>query len=91
MDPERVLIWNVRGLNSSARQASVRSLVDSSRIDIVCLQETKMDVISRGTLLSTLGSNFDRHIELPVVGTSGNFGGMETLCGCHWRVVCAEQ
>jgi zona occludens toxin (predicted ATPase) len=45
MNPERVLIWNVRGLNSSARQDSVRSLVASSKIDIICLQETKLDVV----------------------------------------------
>jgi hypothetical protein len=30
-----------------------------------------MDDITRGTLLSALGSNFDRHIDLPAVGTRG--------------------
>jgi hypothetical protein len=47
MDPELFVVWNVRGLNSSARQDSVRTSVDSSKIDIVFLQETKMDVINR--------------------------------------------
>jgi exonuclease III len=71
MNPERVLIWNVRGLNSSARQDSVRSLVASSKIDIICLQETKLDVVTRGVLLSALGSEFLNFIELPAVGASG--------------------
>jgi exonuclease III len=71
MNPERVLIWNVRGLNSLARQDSVRSLVASSKIDIICLQETKLDVVTRGVLLSALGSKFLNFIELPTVGASG--------------------
>lgn len=37
-----VLCWNVRGLNSDARQRSVRSKVDESMASIICLQETKM-------------------------------------------------
>jgi exonuclease III len=41
MEASNVLFWNVRGLNGAARQAAVRNLVSSSRIDIVCLQETK--------------------------------------------------
>jgi exonuclease III len=45
MDPKKILIWNVRGLNSSSRQDVVRTLVEASRVDIVCLQETKMAVV----------------------------------------------
>jgi hypothetical protein len=37
----------VRGLNSSVRQDSVRDLVESCQVDVVCLQETKMQCISR--------------------------------------------
>lgn len=72
MDPSQILIWNVRGLNSTARQDAVRLLVDSSRIDVVCLQETKMPVISRGLILSMLGCDFDNNFcFLPSVGASG--------------------
>jgi len=52
--PSKILSWNVRGLNS-ARQDSVWDFVDSIRADIVCLQETKMAVVSRQLLLSSLG------------------------------------
>jgi exonuclease III len=71
MDPEKILVWNVRGLNSSARQAVVRTMVESSRADIVCLQETKMEAVSQRILLSMLGSDFSHILELPAVGASG--------------------
>jgi exonuclease III len=71
MDPNKILVWNVRGLNSSARQDSVRTLVSSSRVDIVCLQETKFAAVSQRTLLAMLGSDFLNYIELPSIGASG--------------------
>jgi len=61
----------VRGLNSKARQDTVRTLVNSGRFEVVCLQETKMAGISRGCILSLLGSEFSHWIELPAVGASG--------------------
>jgi exonuclease III len=65
------LIWNVRGLNSSARQDAVRTLVDSYHVDIVCLQELKMATVPQRVLLTMLGTDFSGHIELPENGTSG--------------------
>ena len=49
MDPAHILVWNVRGLNSSARRDAVHVMVDSSNIDIVCLQETKIEFCNQGT------------------------------------------
>jgi exonuclease III len=71
MDPAKFLIWNVRGLNSSSRQDVVRTLVEASRVDIVCLQETKMAVVPQGILISMLGSDFPNHFKLPTTGASG--------------------
>ena len=71
MDPKKILIWNVRGLNSTARQGSVRSLVASSCADIVCVQETKITAISQRVILSALGSDFTGYLALPSVGASG--------------------
>jgi exonuclease III len=71
MDPDKILVWNVRGLNSSARQDSVRTLVTSSQVDIVCLQETKFAAVSQRVLLTMLGSDFLNYIELPSNGASG--------------------
>jgi exonuclease III len=53
------------------RQDYVCEMVDSSRVDVVCLQETKMQSISIHTILSLLGSDFSTYICLPSVGASG--------------------
>lgn len=71
MDPGKILTWNVRGLNSSLRQDSVRELVDSAHVDVVCLQETKMQSISLRTVFSMLGADFPNYVHLPSVGVSG--------------------
>ena len=72
MDPSHILVWNVRGLNSQARRDAVRTIVDSSKVDVVCLQETKMPAVNRQCILSMLGADFDNNfIFLPSVGASG--------------------
>jgi exonuclease III len=53
MDPTKILVWNIKGLNSSARQDAVRTMVESSKADILCLQETKMAAVL-GTELSLI-------------------------------------
>jgi hypothetical protein len=68
MEPGKIICWNVRGLNSSDRQNSVRNLVLSSKADVVCLQETKMTVISTRTILAALGSDFCQFSFLPSSG-----------------------
>jgi exonuclease III len=71
MDPAKILIRNVRGLNSSARQDSVHTLVSTSHVDFVCLQETKFVTVPQRILLSMLGSDFSNLVELPSTGASG--------------------
>jgi exonuclease III len=44
MDPSKLLVWNVHGLNARARHDVVHELVASERPSIVCLQETKLSV-----------------------------------------------
>ena len=86
MNPGNILCWNVHGLNSRARQDSVRTLVSSTKIDIVCFQETKMSALSRATMLSMLGSDFSLWIDLPAAGASGGIFGSMALgtwsCNC---------
>jgi exonuclease III len=52
-------------------KASIRSLVLSSRIDIVCFQETKMEELSRIALLQILSPQFSNFVFLLSVGASG--------------------
>jgi hypothetical protein len=49
----------------------VRKLVSSSRVDVVCLQETKMEDISHIMVLQMLGPTFGSYKFLPSVGASG--------------------
>jgi exonuclease III len=66
MDPSHILIWNVRGLSSVARRDAVKTIVNSDKIDVVCIQEKKMTAIPRQIVLSMLGSDFDNnYISLP--------------------------
>jgi exonuclease III len=71
MDPSKVLFWNVRGLNKKARRDSVRVVINNTKPDIVCLQETKKASISRHMILSLLGSDFEEYVVLPATGTRG--------------------
>lgn len=73
MDPSKILFWNVRGLNRKVRRDVVRTMVNSTCHDVVCLQETKKSSISHFMVMSLLGVDFDEFITLPVVGTRGEF------------------
>lgn len=48
-------------------------MVESTRPDIVCLQETKKESISRFMVFSLLGNVFDQFTFLPAIGTRGVF------------------
>jgi hypothetical protein len=67
-NPE-VLSWNPRGLNELAKRDSVREVVDSLHVNIVCLQETKMAVMDRFIVNQCLGPSFDGFDYLPALGT----------------------
>uniref|UniRef100_A0A8I6YAX2 DNA-(apurinic or apyrimidinic site) endonuclease n=1 Tax=Hordeum vulgare subsp. vulgare TaxID=112509 RepID=A0A8I6YAX2_HORVV len=66
----QIVVWNVRGLNSCARRCAIRSLLCTTRAYIVCLQETKMALISSSVVLEMLGSEFDGSTYLPADGTA---------------------
>src|SRR3954463_2416282 len=67
----KVMICNVRDLNSRARRTGVRSVVDTTGASIVCLQETKLAVVSRSIVMETLGAVFDDYFCLPASDTRG--------------------
>lgn len=67
----KILVWNVRGLNDRARRDSVRKMVDHCRPTIVCLQETKLALISERDVLSILGPDFLAFVFLRAQTTRG--------------------
>jgi hypothetical protein len=44
----KILSWNVRGLNDRDKRHQVRHMLKMGKDDAICLQETKMDLITRG-------------------------------------------
>jgi exonuclease III len=84
MDPNRIVIWNMRGLNSVARHDSLRTLVESARADIVCIQEAKIANLSQRVVLSALGSDFSDYVVLPAVGASR---GVLVACKQHLQAI----
>ena len=67
----KIIFWNVRGLNSGAKHAAVRSVISSDRPAIICLQETKLELFTPPLVSETLGPAFDAFLFLPGVGTCG--------------------
>jgi len=47
--------WNVRGMNDTKKRFQIRGLLREWKTDIMCLQETKMQVISREVVRSVWG------------------------------------
>ena len=66
-----VLCWNVRGLNSEARQRAVRQKIDESHCAIACLQETKCASFDSRMLKSFCPKRFDSFAFSPSLGASG--------------------
>ena len=67
----KMTVCNVRGLNDRARRTGVRSVVDTTGASIVCLQETKLAVVTHSIVMETLGTDFDAYFCLPSTGTRG--------------------
>ena len=38
----RIISWNVRGVNDSEKSKLIKAFLKSHRVDLVCLQETKL-------------------------------------------------
>ena len=48
----KILSWNVRGANDSEKRKIIKSIIKSNKVDVVCLQETKIKDMSTGIVRS---------------------------------------
>jgi exonuclease III len=71
MNLASILIWNARDLNNKARRDAAREVITSCKADIICLQETKVANMSFSKFISACGSEFDKFVTLPAIGTWG--------------------
>ncbi len=66
-----ILSWNVRGLNDQNKRCLVRSVVSKFRGAVLCLQESKVEVVSRSFLREFAGPCFDKCHFVRSVGSAG--------------------
>ncbi|KAF5479667.1 hypothetical protein F2P56_000468 [Juglans regia] len=69
----KILSWNVRGLNKVEKRLRIRRLLREWKADIVCLQETKLKLISR-RIIRSLWSNI--YVDWVYLVSSGASGGV---------------
>lgn len=70
MNP-RLVSRNVRGLNQSGKRLKIRNLLRQWKANIICLQETKLVLISNNIVRSLWGCRFLDWCYLPSSGASG--------------------
>ena len=69
----KIISWNVRGLNDQDKRLRVRNLVRKWGQDVICLQETKMELITKAMICNLWG---DHHVDWSYLGSCGAFGGV---------------
>ncbi|RVX19375.1 putative ribonuclease H protein [Vitis vinifera] len=69
----KILSWNVRGANDSEKRKIIKSIIKSNKVDVVCLQETKIKDMSTG-IVRSLGVG--RHIDWRAINSKGAAGGV---------------
>ena len=69
----KLLSWNVRGLNEVDKRLQIHNLLRSWKVDIVCLQETKLEWITRGIVRSIWGCPY---VDWLYLGSDGASGGI---------------
>ncbi|RVW15899.1 hypothetical protein CK203_073125 [Vitis vinifera] len=69
----RMLTWNVRGANNCDKRKVIKALIKKQKVDLVCLQETKIQDMSKG-IIRSLGVG--RYLEWGAVDSRGAAGGI---------------
>lgn len=66
----KVLCWNIRGINSEAKQLALRNAIKSSGCSVVCIQETKRSDFDLAFIKSFRPNFFDKFVFFPSHGLS---------------------
>jgi exonuclease III len=69
----KIISWNVRGMNEHEKRIKIRRRLREWKADIVCLQETKMEVINTEVVRSVWGCV---HVDWTYLGARGASGGI---------------
>ena len=69
----RLLSWNVREANDSSKRKVIKAMIRNQRVDLFCLQETKIQSMFEGVVRS-LG--FGRFLDWGAMDVHGSAGGI---------------
>jgi exonuclease III len=69
----KIISWNVRGMNELEKKTKIRRLLREWKVDIVCLQETKVEVIIREEVRNVWECI---HVDWVYLGSRGALGGI---------------
>ena len=69
----KVLSWKVRGANDSSKRKIIKAFIRNQMVDLLCIQETKIQSMSEG-IVRSLGSR--RFLDWKVMNTEGASGGI---------------
>ena len=67
----KILSWNVRGVNDSSKRKLIKAIMRKQRADLLCFQETKMQVMSEGVVRSLGSGRFLEWRALDAIGSTG--------------------
>ena len=66
-----ILNWNIRGLNDPKKWTTIANKIEESQCSIICLQETKKEIIDFPFLKNICSRRIAKYEYLPSVGASG--------------------
>ena len=69
----KIFSWNVRGVNDLEKRKVVRNFIRSQRVDLVCLQETKIQGMNKA-LVHNIG--VCRFLDWKFLDAEGTAGGI---------------
>ena len=67
----KLFSWNVRGVNNPNKRNIIRNFIGSQRVDLVCLQETKIQELSSAIVRSLGAGRLDEWRTVEAAGTAG--------------------
>lgn len=67
----KILSWNVRGLGGPNKRHLVKDIILNANVDIICLQESKIQEIHSSIWRFIGGSCFITFDYIPLLGTVG--------------------
>jgi exonuclease III len=67
----KILVWNIRGINSKKKWDAIRNKIEESASQIICLQETKRESFDSFYIKKFCMRHLDQFAYAPSVGASG--------------------